>query len=494
MSITSGRDQSVSLTSETKIKISPPDKFLEKQRMLSSFLTQLDTYIHLNYIMFRKKADKVLYASFYLRFNAFNWFELTLWDYMKNEKKDRDDKINKIFTSLEKFKKQIRIVFEIIDQKRTAERKICNIVQKGAAVTYAVNFQRHAAYMNWDDTALTAQYYKGLKNFIKDKISCSEWPSTLVKMIKKSVIIDNCMYKRSIEKSQKNYISLKANKSHESTQYNNQPYYSPQPMEINATFHQNRFQRGTKQVPKGIRGKGNCYSCEKPGHFTHDCQVSMKAFSPKKKTYAAALKEPAPKQPVRHNAMSWTACYNDSCTVHRSDKDGSGWFPRQPKKAKSYAMTSRWDPVADAEKHQARQEQFSQEGNYVDSDNMIPSSSKEKDFVKVVNSEDSEELLKEDNDKWLFTHKERWIWTYTEILNTLEKKEKYAEQVGEIKNQILYTIWDAFTQRQNREEINYQDIVRETLPKGSQFTIRGRYVTSDRAHTLWELCTRVWEL
>ena len=67
---------------------------------------------------------------------------------MKNEKKDRDDKINKIFTSLEKFKKQIRIVFEIIDQKRTAERKICNIVQKGAAVTYAVNFQRHAAYMN----------------------------------------------------------------------------------------------------------------------------------------------------------------------------------------------------------------------------------------------------------------------------------------------------------------------------------------------------------
>ena len=157
-------------------------------------------------------------------------------------------------------------------------------------------------------------------------------------------------------------------------------------------------------------------------------------------------------------------------------------------------MTSHWDLIADVKKHQVRQKQFSQEGNYVDSDNMIPSSSKEKDFVKVVNSEDSEELLKEDNDKWLFTHKERWIWTYTEILNTLEKKEKYAEQVGEIKNQILYTIWDAFTQRQNREEINYQDIVRETLPKGSQFTIRGRYVTSDRAHTLWELCTRVWEL
>ena len=179
MSVTSGRDQSVSLTSGTKIKISPPDKFLEEQRMLSSFLTQLDTYICLNYIMFRKEADKVLYASFYLRSDALNWFELTLWDYMKNEKKDRDDETNKIFTSLEEFKKQIRIVFETIDQKRTAEREICNIVQKGATAMYAANFQRHAVYMNWDNTALTAQYYKGLKDFIKDEISCSERPSTL---------------------------------------------------------------------------------------------------------------------------------------------------------------------------------------------------------------------------------------------------------------------------------------------------------------------------
>ena len=171
--------------------------------------------------MFRKKADKVLYTSSYLRSDALNWFEPTLQDYMKNEKKNCDDKMNKIFASLEKFKKQIRIVFETVNQKRTAECKICNIVQKGAAATYAANFQRHAAYMNWDDTALTVQYYKGLKDFIKDEISCSERPSTLVKMIEKSVIIDNRVYKRSMEKSQKNYISLKVNKSHESTQYNN---------------------------------------------------------------------------------------------------------------------------------------------------------------------------------------------------------------------------------------------------------------------------------
>ena len=189
--------------------------------MLSPFLTQLDTYICLNYIMFRKEADKVLYVSSYLRSDALNWFKPTLQDYMENEKKDHDNETNKIFVSLEKFKKQIGIVFGIINQKRTAEREICNIVQKGAAVTYAANFQRHATYTNWDDITLTAQYYKGLKNFIKDEISHSERPSTLAKMIEKSVIIDNRAYKRSMEKSQKNYVSLKANKPHESTQYNN---------------------------------------------------------------------------------------------------------------------------------------------------------------------------------------------------------------------------------------------------------------------------------
>ena len=57
-------------------------------------------------------------------------------------------------------------------------------------------------------------------------------------------------------------------------------------------------------------------------------------------------------------------------------------------------MTSRWDLIMNAKKHQVRQEQFSQEGNYVDSDNMIPSSSEKKDFVKVVNLKDFEYVEK----------------------------------------------------------------------------------------------------
>jgi len=31
-----------------------------------------------------------------------------------------------------------------------------------------------------------------------------------------------------------------------------------------------------------------------------------------------------------HDSMSWTACYDDNCPTHRSDKDGAGWYPSKP--------------------------------------------------------------------------------------------------------------------------------------------------------------------
>jgi hypothetical protein len=33
-----------------------------------------------------------------------------------------------------------------------------------------------------------------------------------------------------------------------------------------------------------------------------------------------------------HDSQSWTACYNNACTVHYSDKLGAGWFPSRPQK------------------------------------------------------------------------------------------------------------------------------------------------------------------
>jgi hypothetical protein len=36
-----------------------------------------------------------------------------------------------------------------------------------------------------------------------------------------------------------------------------------------------------------------------------------------------------------HGLLSWTACYQDYCPIHYSKKEGSGWFPHEPKKRKN---------------------------------------------------------------------------------------------------------------------------------------------------------------
>ena len=44
-----------------------------------------------------------------------------------------------------------------------------------------------------------------------------------------------------------------------------------------------------------------------------------------------AFIEKAMKEENNHASMSCTECYDNECLVHMSDKDGRGWFPKQPK-------------------------------------------------------------------------------------------------------------------------------------------------------------------
>ena len=42
-----------------------------------------------------------------------------------------------------------------------------------------------------------------------------------------------------------------------------------------------------------------------------------------------------------HASKSWVGCYEDSCTIHYSDKIGSGWFPSRPKRKNRKSKQSR---------------------------------------------------------------------------------------------------------------------------------------------------------
>ena len=46
----------------------------------------------------------------------------------------------------------------------------------------------------------------------------------------------------------------------------------------------------------------------------------------------AALGQESTKANQQHNSMSWTACCNNACQTHRSNKDSSEWYSRPPRK------------------------------------------------------------------------------------------------------------------------------------------------------------------
>ena len=85
--------------------------------------------------------------------------------------------------NFETFKIHARRVFEDINTERTAAQKLMNLKQKRAASMYAVWFQRVLFNLSWENTVLTEQFYRGLKDVVKDDIARGEQPTTLQDMI-----------------------------------------------------------------------------------------------------------------------------------------------------------------------------------------------------------------------------------------------------------------------------------------------------------------------
>ena len=73
MSVTAHEIFSAQSTSKgIKVKILLSDKFLRERYMLSSFLTQINTYIQFNIEMFNTEAEKIMFTAAYLYSDTLN--------------------------------------------------------------------------------------------------------------------------------------------------------------------------------------------------------------------------------------------------------------------------------------------------------------------------------------------------------------------------------------------------------------------------------------
>ena len=124
-----------------------------------------------------------------------------LKNFLKNSWVKCEDITNKIFNQFSDFKKHIQILFEDIDIEWTAEQTLINLQQQESAAIYAAEFQRIAFKTEWEDVLLITQFYRELKNSIKNDIMKAEWSDILQVMIWLTVQINNQQHECCMKKT-----------------------------------------------------------------------------------------------------------------------------------------------------------------------------------------------------------------------------------------------------------------------------------------------------
>jgi len=318
---------------QPRTKVPKPDFFYGERSKFEAWALQIDLYF---YFTPEDENRKAVLATTYLRGPAEHWVKPFLNRYMAGTDNTG------MFSSWGHLKQALKSVFGISNEVSQAIRVIQNLKQKGSASEFTAKFQEYAHLTTWNDDALMEMYRRGLKDEVKDELMRSN--ATIEEMgdlTSEAIRIDDMLYERRMERKYDNSRGRKIEVGRPNYQANvgrhrrgggrrEQPYYGPQPMELDNV----QRKKGKKPGPKDKKTM-TCYACGKPGHMAKDCDSKNKVQRTQinATTKETNSTEDKPIQAVSHGSLNWTFCTDDSCATHFTSKSDAGWFP-QPKRGR----------------------------------------------------------------------------------------------------------------------------------------------------------------
>ena len=122
------------------------------------------------------------------------------------------------------------------------KQMLMNLQQQESAATYAAEFQRIASKTEWEDVSLITQFYRELKNNIKNDIVKAEWSETLQVMIRLTVWINNWQHEWHMKKNKQHAPVVITHKKLTMTYHD---LYELQSMDLDATHEYLRWFKET---------------------------------------------------------------------------------------------------------------------------------------------------------------------------------------------------------------------------------------------------------
>jgi hypothetical protein len=158
-------------------------------------------YLTLNAEKLNTNRKKLLFLTLYLRGPAYEWILLHLEDFLEHtEFNDLKATMKVVMAGPSAFFNEMQSTFRYSNEQMEAERALQTIQQRGPVAKYKAKFQTLVVKTSWNDEAITAQFYQGLKKQIKDEIARGERPTMLKGMYDLAMKIDERFYERQMEK------------------------------------------------------------------------------------------------------------------------------------------------------------------------------------------------------------------------------------------------------------------------------------------------------